>query len=68
MRKLGLASHEQGYKKFIYICPGYDKCFSSPQIPEKLEFTAKQNNLTIQIKKIQENQRYRIEEATITAQ
>ncbi|MTJ52571.1 hypothetical protein FJR38_07820 [Anabaena sp. UHCC 0253] len=68
IRKLGLALHEQGYKKFIYICPGYDQCFSSPQIPEKLELAANQNNLTIQIKKIQENQRYRIEEATITAQ
>ncbi|MEA5549638.1 hypothetical protein VB713_01355 [Anabaena cylindrica UHCC 0172] len=63
--KLGLALHEQNYEKFIYICPVYDKCFSSPRIPDKLELSANQKNLTIQFKKIIQNKRYRIEEATI---
>ncbi|MBD2296188.1 hypothetical protein H6G06_22585 [Anabaena sphaerica FACHB-251] len=63
--KLGLALDEQGYKKFLYICPFYDKCFSSPNIPNKLEVAAKPKNLIIQLKKIKENKRYRIEEATI---
>ncbi|AFZ58232.1 hypothetical protein H6G54_19650 [Anabaena cylindrica FACHB-243] len=63
--KLGLALHEQSYEKFIYICPVYDKCFSSPQIPDKLELSANNKNLTIQLKKIIQNNRYRIEEAAI---
>ncbi|MBK1986283.1 hypothetical protein A0J48_001730 [Sphaerospermopsis aphanizomenoides BCCUSP55] len=63
--KLGLALHEQGYTKFLYICPVYDKCFASPQIPNKLRIFASPKKLTIQLKNIKENKRYRIEEATI---
>ncbi|MFM2063435.1 MAG: hypothetical protein RLZZ507_3105 [Cyanobacteriota bacterium] len=63
--KLGLALDKQGYKKFLYICPFYDKCFSSPTIPNKLEVAAKPKNLIIQLKKIKANKRYRIEEASI---
>jgi len=57
--------YEQGYKKFIYLCPVYDKCFSSPTIPDKLELVAKQNILTIQMKNVKQNKKYRIEEAII---
>ncbi len=64
--KLALALNEQGYKKFLYVCPFYDECFSSPTIPDQLKLVRKQKELTIQLKKIKENTRYRIEEATIS--
>jgi hypothetical protein len=63
--KLALALNEQGYKTFLYVCPFYDKCFSSPTIPEQVKLVRKEKRLTIQLRKIKENKRYRIEEATI---
>lgn len=63
--KLGLALHEQGYQKFIYICPAYDKCFSNSRIPETLPLLASPKNLMIQLKNIKENKKYRIQEASI---
>ncbi|WP_413171434.1 LA_3751/LA_3752 family putative glycosyltransferase [Anabaena azotica] len=63
--KLALALNEQGYKQFLYICPVYDKCFSSPTIPDQLKLATQQRELIVKLKKIKENKRYRIEEATI---
>lgn len=63
--KLSLALHQQGYNKFLYVCPVYDQCFSSPKIPNQIEVEAKSQKLTIQLQKIKENKRYRIEEVTI---
>ncbi|WP_016951105.1 hypothetical protein [Anabaena sp. PCC 7108] len=63
--KLGLALHEQGYQKFLYICPAYDKCFSSPKIPDKFTLFASEKNLSMQLRNIKQNKKYRIEEATI---
>jgi hypothetical protein len=63
--KLGLALYEQGKDKFLYICPVYDKCFYDSKLPNQLELSTNNQKLTLQIKKIKENKRYIIEEATI---
>jgi hypothetical protein len=63
--KLALVLNEQGYKKNLYVCPFYDECSSSPKIPAQLKLVRKQKELTIQLKNIKENERYRIEQSTI---
>ncbi|UKO97471.1 LA_3751/LA_3752 family putative glycosyltransferase [Nostoc sp. UHCC 0870] len=68
IRKLSLALDEQGYQKFIYICPAYDSCFSSPKIPDVLEVSTNQSPLRIQFAEIKKYQKYIVREATIIKQ
>ncbi|BCL35969.1 LA_3751/LA_3752 family putative glycosyltransferase [Nostoc sp. MS1] len=63
--KLGLALHEQGYQNFVYICPAYDPCYSSPTIPTVLNIAAKDKPLQIQFKQIKKNKKYIVQEANI---
>ncbi|BAY41120.1 hypothetical protein NIES2111_55110 [Nostoc sp. NIES-2111] len=63
--KLGLALHEQGYKNFVYVCPSYDPCFSSPSIPTVLDVTNTNQPLRIQFTQIKKNKKYIVQEADI---
>jgi len=63
--QLSLALHEQGYPKFVYICPSYDPCFSSPTIPSKLDISTQDQLLHVQLRDIQKNDIYMIQEAEI---
>ncbi|TAE56827.1 MAG: hypothetical protein EAZ87_17510 [Nostocales cyanobacterium] len=63
--QLGLALHQQGEQKFIYICPVYDACFSRNPLPDRIEVTDNQEKLIIQLQPIQENRRFKIQSATI---
>nr|WP_242040463.1 hypothetical protein [Anabaena subtropica] len=65
--KLGLALHEQGYENFVYVCASYDPCFSSPTIPSKLDISAKDQLLRVQLTEIKKNKKYSIQAAKIIA-
>ncbi len=59
------AINQQGYEKFIYICPVYDSCFSKPKIPDVLEINTAQEPLRMQLKTIKKGERFIIQEAAI---
>lgn len=63
--KLSLALHEQGYDNFVYVCASYDPCYSSPTIPNKLNISAKDKPLLVQLTEIKKNKKYIVQEAKI---
>ncbi|NET70576.1 MAG: hypothetical protein F6K62_06225 [Sphaerospermopsis sp. SIO1G2] len=63
--QLAVALYQQEESKFIYICPVYDDCFSRNPLPDQIEVTNNRQRLTIQLKQLQENRRFKIKEANI---
>jgi hypothetical protein len=64
--QLSRAIHQQGYQKFIYICPAYDSCFSAPKIPNKLDISTAEQPLHIQLTPVKQGKRYVIQEVAIS--
>lgn len=65
INQLSVALKSQNLQKFIYICPSYDACFSSPQIPDVLEIATHQPPLRVNFKEIKKTSKYIVREGVI---